>query len=139
MSVDSFFFVRDENLPTISQWQVAFDQAEIDIVLENVGDLRTHTGYLPATYHGNPSGFEWYFGSLAVTFGGDLPQNLSGREYVIDCVTHSDIQEWICGMTACSVFSRLVDGVFFDEESGQLISADAALEMVQGLESKCND
>ena len=25
MSVDSFFFVRDEKLPTISQWQAALD------------------------------------------------------------------------------------------------------------------
>jgi hypothetical protein len=29
MSVDSFFFVRDEKLPTISQWQAALDGAGV--------------------------------------------------------------------------------------------------------------
>ena len=39
MSVESFFFVRDAKLPTISQWQAALDQAEVGIVLEDAGDL----------------------------------------------------------------------------------------------------
>ena len=60
MSVDSFFFVRDVKLPTIPQWQTALDRAVVGIVLEDVGDLRTHAGYLPATYFGEQSGFEWY-------------------------------------------------------------------------------
>lgn len=34
MSVDSFFFVRDEKLPTIPQWQAALDRAGVGIVLE---------------------------------------------------------------------------------------------------------
>ena len=37
MSVDSFFFVRDDKLPTIPQWQAALDQARVGIVLEDVG------------------------------------------------------------------------------------------------------
>jgi hypothetical protein len=72
MSVDSFFFVRDDKLPTIQQWQTALDQAEVGIVLEDVGDLRTQTGYLPGTHRGNPSGFEWFYWPVADNFDGDL-------------------------------------------------------------------
>ena len=135
MSVDSFFFVRDTHMPSIAQWQVALDRAGVGIVLEVVDDLRQHTGYLPATYRGQPSGFEWYYGSLAENYGDDPPDGLAGREHVVNCVTFSDVQELICGLLACSVLSQLADGVFLNEETGQLMSADAALEMARELDS----
>ncbi len=127
MSVDSFFFVRDAKLPTIPQWQAALDRAGVGIVLDDVGDLRKHTGYLPATHRGHPSGFEWFYGPLADNFGGDPPDGLDGREHVINCVTHSDMRELVCGLVACSVLSQLADGVFLDEESGGLLEPAAAL------------
>ena len=140
MSVDSYFFVRDAQMPSIALWQVALDRAGVGIVLEVVvDDLRQHTGYLPATYRGQPSGFEWYFGPLAENFGGDLPNGLAGREHVVNCVTFSDMQELICGLLACSVLSQLADGVFLNEDTGQLMSADAALEMARELDSTVKD
>lgn len=134
MSVDSFFFVRDDKLPTIQQWQAALDQADVGIVLEDVGDLRKHIGYLPATHRGHPSGFEWFYGPIAENFGGDLPDGLDGREHVINCVTHSDMRELVCGLVACSVLSQIADGLFFDEESGGLLDPPAALEQALASE-----
>jgi hypothetical protein len=139
MSVDSFFFVRDNKLPTITQWQAALDRAGVGIALEDIGDLRKHTGYLPATHRGHPSGFEWFYGPLADNFGGEPPEGLGGRDHVVNCVTHSDMRELVCGMVACSVLSQLADGVFLDEESGGVISADAALQMARGLESELQE
>ena len=135
MSVDSFFFVRDAELPTVSQWQAALDRAGVGIVLEDVGDLRKHTGYLPATHRGKSSGFEWYYGPLAENFGDDPPDGLDGREHVIHCVTHSDMRELVCGLVACSVLSQLADGVLLDDESGGLLKADAALAQSLSYES----
>lgn len=135
MSVDSFFFVRDAKLPTIAEWQAALDRAGVGIVLEDVGDLRTHTGYLPATHRGQPSGFEWYYGSLAGHFGGHPPVGLDGREYVVNCVTHSDMRELVCGSVACSVLSQLADGMFLDEESGALLGPQESLAQALAMES----
>src|SRR5262249_31606314 len=104
-----------------------------------VGDLRKHTGYLPATYRGQPSGFEWFYGPLAENFGDDAPDGLDGREHVIDCVTHSDMTELICGLVACSVLSQVADGLFFDEESGAVVSANQALQTALGIESHEQD
>jgi hypothetical protein len=134
MSVDSFFFVRDEKLPTISQWQAALDRAGVGIVLEDIGDLRKHTGYLPATYRGQPSGFEWFYGPLAENFAGDPPDGLNGRQHVINCVTHSDMVELICGLVACSVLSQVADGLFLDDESGGLVNANQSLQMAVGID-----
>ena len=101
----------------------------------DTGLLLQHTGYLPATYRWQPSGFEWYFGPLAEHYGGDLPDGLEGREHVVNCVTFSDMQELICGLLAYSVLSQLADGVFLNEDTGQLMSADAAFKMARELDS----
>jgi hypothetical protein len=133
MSVDSFFFVRDAKLPTIPQWQAALDRAGVGIVLEDVGDLRTHTGYLPATHRGHPSGFEWFYGPLADNFGGDPPEGLDGREHVINCVTHSDMRELVCGSVACSVLlqrrSRVQHAARFLVEKDSISKLAQALSM----------
>jgi hypothetical protein len=134
MSVDSFFFVRDAKLPTILQWQAALDRAGVGIVLEDVGDLRKHTGYLPATHRGHPSGFEWFYGPVAENFGGEPPDGLDGQEHVINCVTHSDMRELVCGSVACSVLLQLADGMFFDEESGGLLGPEEALAQALAME-----
>lgn len=136
MSVDSFFFLRDEKLPTIAQWQAALDKAGVGIVLEDIGDLRKHTGYLPASYGGQRSGFEWFYGPLAENFGGDAPDGLKGRQHVINCVTHSDMTELVCGLVACSVLCQVAEGLFLDEESGGLVSASQALQMALGIETQ---
>ena len=135
MSVDSFFFVRDDKLPTIQQWQAALDEAGVGIMLEDVGDLRKHSAYLPATHRGQPSGFEWYYGPIAENFGDDPPDGLDGREYVINCVTHSDMRELVCGSVACSVLLQLADGVYFDEDSGNLLDPAEALAQALSMES----
>lgn len=127
MSVDSFFFVFDDKMPTLQEWQTALDQARTEIVLADVGDLRTHAGYLPATHRGHPSGFEWYYGSIAENFGTNAPHGVDGREHVINCVTHSEMRELACGLAACSVLAQLVDGKFLDEESGNLVDPAVAL------------
>ena len=128
MSVDTFFFVRDAKLPSVSDWQTALDQAGTEIVLDDVGDLRTHTGYLPATHRGHQSGFEWYYGHLAENFGCDPPDGLDWREHVIKCVKHRDMRELACALAACSVLAQLADGKFYDEKSGGLADPAAAME-----------
>lgn len=135
MSVDSYFFVRDEKLPTISQWQAAIGRAGVDMVLEDVGDLRKHTGYLPATLRGQSSGFEWFYGPLAQNFGGDVPNGLNGREHVVNCVTHGNLIELLCGLISCSVLAQVADGLFLDEQSGGLLGADNALQIALGIEA----
>ncbi len=136
MAVESFFIVRDEKLPTIPQWQAALERAGVGMVLQDVGDLRTHTGYLPVTHRGHPCGFEWFYGPLADHLRGQPPPGLDGRDYVVNCVTHSDPWELVCGLIACSVLSQLADGLFLNEETGGLMDADAALEMACGLEEQ---
>lgn len=136
MSVDSFVFIRDERLPTVAEWQKALDRAAVEIQLEDVGGLRTHEGYLPAVHRGNSSGFEWCYGTIADNFGAEPPAGLGDRQHVIDFITHSDMRELVCAMVAGAVLAQLTDGLVFDEESGNLIKGDAAMEIAKRVEAQ---
>jgi hypothetical protein len=118
----------------MEQWQAALDSAGTNVVLDKINDLRTHTGYLPATHRGYPSGFEWYYGPIAENFGGDLPDGIGNRTHAINFVTHSEMRELVCGMLAGAALAQISDGVVLDEESGELISGDAALKMARDNE-----
>ena len=133
MSVDSFVFLQEDRLPTIAEWQGALDEEECGIALERIDDLRKHTGYLPASYRGHQSGFEWFFGPVAEVVG-DKPEAVGNRSHAIDFVTHSDMRELICGMIAGAVLAKLADGLVFDEESGEYIDGNRALEIAKKLE-----
>ena len=130
MSVDSFVFLQENRLPTIAEWQRALDEEQCGIALEPIKDLRTHSGYLPANYCGHQSGFEWFFGPIAETFG-EKPEAVGSRSHAIDFVTHSDMRKLICGMIAGAVLAKLADGLVFDEESGEYIDGSKALEIAK--------
>jgi hypothetical protein len=130
MSVDSFIFLNENRLPTLSEWQRALDDEQCGIVLESIDDLHTHSGYLPADYRGHPSGFEWFFGPVADVFG-EKPEAAGDRSHAIDLVTHSDMQELLCGMVAGAVLAKLANGLVLDEESGECIDDDKALEIAK--------
>jgi hypothetical protein len=134
MSVDTFVFVRDENLPTIQQWQAALDRAGTGIVLESIEDLRSHSGYLPATHRGQESGFEWYYGPLADYFGGTPPDGLGKRSHVINFVTHSDMRELVCALISGAVLAEIAEGLVFDEENEAVIDGKSALVVARSIE-----
>jgi hypothetical protein len=127
MSVEKLFVLRDDRLPTIHEWQAALDRANSGIVLEDVGDLRNYSGYLPVTHHGHPSGFEWYYWPVDDEFFDDEDE-LGDRTHVIDCVTHSDLREYACGLIACAILAQAADGLFYDDESNQVVPPAIALE-----------
>lgn len=79
MSVSQFVFLRDERLPTLEQWQAALDRAGVGITLDPVGDLRVHSGFLPARHHEHPSGFEWHYGPVAENLGGPAPAGVGAH------------------------------------------------------------
>jgi hypothetical protein len=134
MSVDSFVFLRDERLPSVHEWQRALDQTGTGIVIDPTDDLRSHTGYLPARYHGHKTGFEWYYGP-AEEISGQLPEAIGDRTHAVDFVTHSDMQELICALVAGAILAKLADGLVFDEESGKFIDGDKALELARRAEA----
>jgi hypothetical protein len=134
MSVDTFVFLRDKRLPMVQEWQHALDLAKTGIVLEDIGDLRKHTGYLPAKFKGHESGFEWFYGLVKDTFG-DKPSEIGDRTHAADLVTHSDMRERICALMAGAVLTKLADGLFLDEDSNGFIDGEKAMDLARQAET----
>lgn len=135
MSVDSFVFLRDDRLPSIEQWQHGLDELGIDISLDQIDDLRAHEGYLPATFKGEDSGFEWYYGPADETFG-EQPPRAGDRLHAVDFVTGGDMEELICATYCLGVLAKLADGLFYDEDSDTFMTGEEAIAMARDLESQ---
>lgn len=133
MSVVLSLHLQDDRLPTLEQWQQALRRASVDIVLDDVGDLRGHAGFLPAAYRGQLSGFEWYYDAedsgdapaptLLSPVAGLWPQRRSvpaKPEPSSKCVASfrigADFKELACAMSAAAVLAELTGGALVDED-----------------------
>jgi hypothetical protein len=132
MSLDSFVILRDDRLPSLEEWQRAIDSLGVDISLDSIDNLRKHSGYLPAKFNGLDSGFEWFYG-LSAEFFRDTPIDVEDRNYTINFVTRSDMQELMCALFAAGALAKVADGLFYDEENGVFVSGDRAIEIAWGI------
>lgn len=114
MSIDNILFLKGDQLPTLKEWQAALDAAEADIVLDEISDLREHSGYFPLTFKGEPSGFEWYFTTVEEMFPDGPPDWLGGRDHAVDLVTFGDMREFYCAMTAGAILGKISDAVVWE-------------------------
>lgn len=53
---------------------------------------------------------------------------------MVNFVTHSDLQELRCAMTAAAALATVTDGVVFDDESGGLIDGSVLLQQAQKID-----
>jgi hypothetical protein len=134
VSVSQFVFLRDERLPTLEQWQAALDRAGVGITLDPVGDLRIHSGFLPARHREHPSGFEWHYGPVAENLGGPAPAGVGDRDHVAQFVTFSDLREAVCAAVAGAVLAQLADGRAHDDGPDGAVGGDEALARARAME-----
>jgi hypothetical protein len=126
-------FLNEANLPSTRQWQEALDGLAVNVRLDESVDTTQHSGFWPVLMGGSQSGFEYYSGTLADAFGGEPPEGLGDREYVVNLVTHSDIRELQCAMFAAAALAIEVDGAVFDDDSGGLIDGAALVEQARAI------
>jgi len=138
MAVEILVMLCDDRLPTCQEWQRAIDAAAIDIKLEQIDDLRSHSGFLPAQIDGNDSGFEWYYGTIADVLDEGF-EGPSEYDHAAGFVIHGDLQELACALLAAGCLANAADGVFFDEEAGAFVSGDRAIEIARGIDKSERD
>jgi hypothetical protein len=135
MSVDIVVFLRDDQLPSGKQLQAALDEIGTQIILDETDDLRAHTGFLPATHKGEPSGFEWSYGQVSDYFGSEPPAGLADRGNVVNFVLHSDMRELYCALATAAALAKTSDGLMLDDESGDLVTWQTIFEAAASVES----
>jgi len=124
VSVDIFVFMREQDLPSTGSWQAALDRLDVGLRLDAAPDPATHSGYWPVKASAQVSGFEYFSGSIADAFGAQPPVEVEDRDFVVDLVSHGDMQELRSAMFAACALALECNGVIVDGESGTVMTTD---------------
>jgi hypothetical protein len=130
MSVVQYVFYASGRTPTITAWQQAIDRLGVDVRLDSITDPSTHSGYLPTTYKGQSSGFEFSTADAGDAADEDLVRMLGERDRVAEFTTHDDMTELVCACYAAAAFAHAADGVAYDayDETGGLVGPERIIE-----------
>jgi hypothetical protein len=133
MAIELHIFVRDSRIPTIDAWQDAISRAEFPATLDTSINVRTHTGFWPATYKGKPTGFEFYLTPTS--------EYLIAYPHIADrvgdrgsCATFrwgGDLLEMCAALSAAASLVKMTDGIYFYPDDDILYGADEALSATQ--------
>lgn len=95
---------------------------------DDVDDLATFSGFLPARLTGRDAGFEWLFGTIAEVFGEARPDT-GNRAHAANFITHSDMTELASAQHAAAVLAQIANGILYDGESGEIFSPEELIQM----------
>ena len=125
-------FLQKSRLPTVEAWNAAIKAAGFDLVLDPA-DLREDDGYLPATWEGEDSGFEWYLAPLADLEVAPPGDTTPADVQALLCFT-SQAAEDVVSCVAAAVLAKLTDGFYWDAETEpQMHRGDAAIGAAQKI------
>jgi hypothetical protein len=133
MSMELHVLLQDTRVPTVTEWQQAIREAGFDLLLDSSLRLREDTGFSPAVYRGNETGFEfdlWPASDITDTYP-DVASRIGGRDMAANFRWGGDLLECAAAVIAAAALARLTDGVLFDPQEGDLASGDEAIEMAR--------
>jgi hypothetical protein len=139
MSVSVSVFLKDDRLPTPTEWQAAIRGAGFAVELDTDFDPRTFTGFLPATYRGLAAGFEYYLDEVAGTTDLGSERRVaaaSGQELYVTLVTHSSMAETLSATLAAAVLAEVTAGTLFDDESDEAHPGASATAWARSQEAE---
>jgi hypothetical protein len=130
MSIEVVVYLRREQIPTCEQWQKAIDAEGLNLQLDPSVNTLTQTGFWPTINNGQQCGFEYFFGPLDEE-SQKILQAIGNRNSRATFVWHSSLADGHAGSLAAAVLAKLVDGVFLDSLSGEIVLGAEALDRVQ--------
>lgn len=121
----SVFLSRDR-LPAAHEWQRALDDAGLPLQLDTGVNLNDFIGFLPVSYRGQSSGFE-YFVEHDVTYPDAAP--LFSSDTLDTCVTlvSRSRLESLTTIAAAAALGALTEGVVYDDAEGRGYAASDAI------------
>jgi len=130
MSVTLYVSCKKSSLPTRAKWQSAIEKAGFDLVLDDF-DWPSQSGYLPARYRGEESGFECMVEDarpVAKQLGVKLPES---NDVVVSFIFGSDVTESHAATAASAVLAECVGGAYFDEYSDEILDGATAINIAK--------
>lgn len=115
MSVDTYVFLRKDELPTPEAWQAEISAHGFELELDTGFDPETFTGFVPCRYRGGEGGFDYVFAPLELGMLDEAARAVVGlRECVVTLVTRSSLADLACATIASAALCALCGGVWSD-------------------------
>lgn len=130
MSIELYILLADSRVPTRAAWQEAIEQVGFPTVLDPTLDVRKHSGFLPALYNGEETGFEYSLEPAAeiLSFYPHLSKQAGGRDATACFRWGGDLTEMAAALSAAAALAKLTDGLYYYADDDLLYNADEALE-----------
>lgn len=136
MSVVFSVFLQASKMPSPAGWAEAIRSNGFDMELDRDFDPKSDVGFLPCKYAGQNAGFEYYWDPKARDgLEGGPAARIGNRDARADFITHSDMRELMASIIAGAVLCAMADGVLWDTEAGEFVSAAEALEWGKSMEA----
>lgn len=128
--------LSDQRLGSIAEWQRAIDAEGFSLRLSTEGEFDALHGHLPAVWGDRAAGFECDHLDAAAFFD-EMPDLDFGRRWrhVLAFRLGGDFRALMGAYMAAAAYARATGGVVFDDESGEVMSADKAAHVARTVES----
>jgi hypothetical protein len=123
----------DSRLPDARRWQDGINALGFDVKLDPTLSVREQRGFLPCTFKGQQSGFEfhiWPASDILETYP-EFEERLSGCNTSANFRWGGDMVEMACALIASVALAKVSDGVWFDPQEGVCLTASEALAQVK--------
>jgi hypothetical protein len=130
MSVELHVLLRKDRLPDAKRWQASIDELGFDVQLPSFLVLASHSGFLPARFKGESSGFEIDLSPASVIICNYPEQAAHFTD--TDCSANfrwgSDATETACALAAAAALTNLSAGVWFYPADQLVLDSTGAIE-----------
>src|SRR5262245_22732726 len=116
MSMELHVLADDSRLPDARRWQEEIYALGFDLKLDSTLSVREQTGFLPCTFKGRESGFEFdvFSASDIVENYPDFKGRFAGRNTSANFRWGGDMVEMACALIASAALAKVCDGLWFD-------------------------
>ncbi len=127
MSIDLGVYLERSKLPTFSEWSQGISDAGFPLHFPGTVNLAKHSGYLPAVFRDEESGFEFSLSTL--DDDEECPDDIQSELPAVDAVAwfrFTETNELLAATAAAAVLAHLSNGVF-ELDEGRLLHGHEAV------------
>ena len=129
MSIELHIFMPESVAVTARAWQQAISAAGFPTALDAGIDPEAHSGFLPATYNGKSTGFEFHLdrASEVLVAYPHIADRVGARAKCATFRWGGNFSEMCAALSAAAALARLADGLYFYPDGDVVYEAEEAL------------
>jgi hypothetical protein len=132
-----FSVLSDRKLASTAEWQQAIDAEGFPLRLDPTCALAEASGFFPAHFGGNLTGFECYHDDAGELIDEYDDIDFGHRwAYALGFRIGGDYDELRAAFMAAAAYARATDGVLWEGESGEVMSPDRAAEEARRIDAE---